>query len=187
MSNSPTASVAAHAGRRFGMTGQKCLVTGGTKGLGAAIVEEFSALGAEVYTCARSQTDLDEKLRFWRARGFSVQVHGFSVQGAWVLSPVNNVGTNVRKPTTDYTIEDYKKVMSANLDSAFQLCQLAHPLLKASGNASVLFNSSVAGGPLAMGSGAVYGITKTDKSPTIRDAKRGTAKAPPKPQNPNQS
>jgi Tropinone reductase 1 len=46
------------------------------------------------------------------------------------------------------------------LESAFALSQLAHPLLKASGDGVIIFNSSVAGGPTAMQSGAVYGLTK---------------------------
>lgn len=36
--------------RRFGLQGQKALVTGGTKGIGKAIVEELASLGAEVLT-----------------------------------------------------------------------------------------------------------------------------------------
>lgn len=40
--------------------------------------------------------------------------------------------------------------MSTNLGSAYALSAAAHPLLKASGDGVVLFNSSVAGGPTAM-------------------------------------
>lgn len=40
--------------------------------------------------------------------------------------------------------------MSTNLDSSYAMCQLCHPLLKASGDSVILFNSSVAGGPTAM-------------------------------------
>lgn len=50
--------------------------------------------------------------------------------------------------------------MSTNLDSAFHLSQLALPLLVAGGDGVVLFNSSVAGGPQAMFSGALYAMTK---------------------------
>ena len=43
---------------------------------------------------------------------------------------VNNVGTNVRKKTVDFTPEDIDKVISTNLLSAVGLCQAAHPDLK---------------------------------------------------------
>ncbi|XP_027770921.1 tropinone reductase homolog At5g06060-like isoform X2 [Solanum pennellii] len=72
---------------------------------------------------------------------------------------INNVGTNIRKPTTDYTAEEYAHLFSTNLESAFHLCQLVHPLLKASGNGSVVFISSVAG-LVHLSSGSIYGATK---------------------------
>jgi hypothetical protein len=73
---------------------------------------------------------------------------------------VNNVGTNIRKPTVAFTPEELDFVLSTNLRSAYHLCQLCHPLLKASGDASVLFNSSVAGGPLSMFSGTPYAMVR---------------------------
>eukprot|EP00178_Gracilaria_changii_P018715 TRINITY_DN53714_c0_g1_i1.p1 TRINITY_DN53714_c0_g1~~TRINITY_DN53714_c0_g1_i1.p1 ORF type:complete len:159 (-),score=11.01 TRINITY_DN53714_c0_g1_i1:27-470(-) len=49
--------------------------------------------------------------------------------------------------------------MATNLESAFHLCQLAHPLLKASGRGSIIFISSVAG-VVAIPSGTIYAATK---------------------------
>lgn len=72
---------------------------------------------------------------------------------------VNNVGTNVWKPTVEYTSEDYAKVMSTNFESAFHFSQIAHPLLKASGVGSIVFVSSVAGLVYAS-AGPIYGATK---------------------------
>lgn len=54
---------AEYALSRYGLQGKRCLITGATKGIGKAVVEEFCALGAEVTrakkhpwheTCARS-------------------------------------------------------------------------------------------------------------------------------------
>lgn len=37
-----------------------------------AIVEELVGLGAKVHTCARNQTQVDERIRDWKAKGFNV-------------------------------------------------------------------------------------------------------------------
>lgn len=161
---------------RWTLSGKSAVVTGGTKGIGAACVEELASLGASIFTCARTETELRHAIVSWRERGMKVQgcVADCSqredrerliekvdelFRGKLDIL-VNNVGTNIRKPTSEYTDEDYRKINETNLQSAFHLCQLAHPLLKASGNGSIVMNSSVAGGPLAMMSGALYAMSK---------------------------
>lgn len=72
---------------------------------------------------------------------------------------VNNVGTIVRKPTLDYTGEDFSFVVATNLESAFHCSQLGHPLLRASGSGALVFISSVAG-VTAIRSGTLYAATK---------------------------
>jgi tropinone reductase I len=72
---------------------------------------------------------------------------------------VNNVATNIRKPTMDFSPEEYSLLMSTNLDSAYHICQLAHPLLKASRAGSIVFISSVAG-IVALPTGSIYAATK---------------------------
>lgn len=72
---------------------------------------------------------------------------------------VNNAATNIRKPTTDYTAEDFSYVMATNFESAYNLCQLAHPLLKSSGMGNIIFISSVAG-VVALVGGTIYAASK---------------------------
>lgn len=72
---------------------------------------------------------------------------------------VNNVGTNLFKPTTEYTAEDYSFLMTTNLESAYHMSQLAHPLLMASRAGSIVFLSSVAG-VTSVNVGSIYGTTK---------------------------
>ncbi|KAJ6883581.1 hypothetical protein NC652_030731 [Populus alba x Populus x berolinensis] len=120
--------------KRWGLQGMTALVTGGTKGLGYAIVEELAALGASVHTCARNQDELNERVREWKEKGFKV---------TGSVCDVNNAGTNIYKATLDYTAEDFTSLMDTNLQSAFHLSQLAHPLLKASGAGKIVFMSSI--------------------------------------------
>ncbi|KAL9389326.1 hypothetical protein Peur_017931 [Populus x canadensis] len=146
---------------RWSLQGTTALVTGGTKGIGYAVVEELAALGACVHMCARSQGQIDACLRQWKERGLKVSgsVCDVSSQadreklikevsslfGGKLNILINNAGTNVYKPTLEYTAEDFSFMMNTNLQSAFHLSQLAHPLLKASGAGRIVFVSSICG------------------------------------------
>jgi len=56
-------------------------------------------------------------------------------------------------------MEELQHVMRTNLESGFSLSQLCHPLLKTA-KGCIVFNSSVAGGPVAMKSGTPYAMSK---------------------------
>jgi len=164
-------------GGRWGLAGRACVVTGGSRGIGEACVREFAGLGARVLTCGRDGEALTRAAE--GCQGLPGQVHTvvadvatavgravlvaraqelFGAGGLHVL--FNNVGTNIRKAAQDFTEAEYESLMQTNLRSAFALSQDFFPMLRAARDASVLFDSSVAGGPTAMQSGAVYAMTK---------------------------
>lgn len=62
---------------------------------------------------------------------------------------------------TDYSLEDLSSMMSSNVYSPYHLCQPAHPLLKASGNGSIIFVSSIAG-VIALPKQSAYAATKVN-------------------------
>ncbi len=54
---------------RWNLEGKRALITGGTKGIGLAIAEEFLSLGAEIIVVARDKELIDQKLSEWKSKG----------------------------------------------------------------------------------------------------------------------
>jgi Tropinone reductase 1 len=160
---------------RWKLTGKTALVTGATKGIGRAIADELLLLGARVCGVARAEDDVRAWERDCREAGHdAVGVAADMTEddgrrraldavtgrfGGRLDILVNNVGTNVRKATLDYTDDEYGHVLRTNLDSVWSLCRAAHPLLRASGEASVVNISSVAGA-VSVHSGLPYAVSK---------------------------
>lgn len=169
--------------KRFDLTGNKALITGGTKGIGLAIAEEFLSFDAEITIVARNADDVNELVQDWKSGG--KKAHGIAADMSdqearknavdfalkkmgGIDSLINNVGTNNRKKTLDYTMEEYEQLLSINLTSAFDLCRLCHSQLKSSGKGSIVNLGSIAG-LVALPTGAPYAMTKAALSQLTRN------------------
>jgi Tropinone reductase 1 len=159
---------------KWTLRNKKALVTGATRGIGKAVTEEFLRLGGELFIVSRSQKDVDELVGFHkkqkhRISGMKCDVSVRKGREALLRKIdkdwgkldilINNAGTNTRKKTLESSEADYDSLMNLNMKSVFDLCRMFHPLLKKSGNATIVNITSVAG-ITSVGTGSPYAMSK---------------------------
>jgi len=183
------------------LDGRRALVTGASRGLGYAISAELAHLGADLLMVARNEPALEAAaeniLRIspdCDLEVFSADLSSESDRDELLdycehLSDldilVNNVGTNLRLATVEFSISDYQAILDTNLTSCFELCRGLYPWLCESGDASVVNISSVAGlthlrtgSPYAMSKAAMIQLTRNLACEWAQDNIRVNSVAP---------
>jgi Tropinone reductase 1 len=157
------------------MDGTRALVVGGSRGIGRAVAVELAALGADVAVVSRTPCERGDAavpaagrpLREIRAdvgtaTGRQALLDGWPAGWDRLDTLVHAAGINVRKPTVEFTSEEYARILDTNLTSAFDIVRALQPRLAAAGGArgaSVVFLGSVAG-QVSLGTGSVYAMSK---------------------------
>jgi 3-oxoacyl-[acyl-carrier protein] reductase len=152
------------------LKGKRAVVTGGTRGIGRAIVERFLQEGMGVAFCGQSGDSVT------RATGeLSAQYQGkvfgkrcdvsketevaaffaFATEGLGGLDVlVNNAGVGVFAPVEQMTPAEWHRMIDLNLSGVYYCCHQAIPLMKEAGGGYVINISSLAGkNPFAGGAG----------------------------------
>lgn len=136
------------------LAGRKALVTGGSRGIGQAIVTAFANAGAEVLVVSRSRPDqtlLDHAGVRWRAVDLADtdQVNALFAEIAtqWGALDVlvNNAGVQVAASLTETSDEAFDRVTAVNMKGLFLCCRAAIPLMKGAEDASIINIGSIAG------------------------------------------
>jgi meso-butanediol dehydrogenase/(S,S)-butanediol dehydrogenase/diacetyl reductase len=147
------------------MAGRAAIVTGGSRGIGRAIVDRFLADGVDVLTCGRGPRPADLAANAaWlqadvanaddAARIFVEAKKRFGE----VAILVNNAGVQVEKTVADTTDADWDLVVGINTRGTFNMCRAVIPEMEKSGGAIV--NIGSISGLVSDPSMAIYNASK---------------------------
>ena len=150
--------------------GLRALVTGGTKGIGHAIVEVLVAEGAAVGFCARTEADVTATVDKLRAEGATVTGRALDVGDGealtqWVndsaaeLGGLDIVVGNVSALAIGDTEELWQKSFEVDMLGTVRLVSAAMPFLEQSQAPAIVTVSSVSGREIDFAAGA-YGTFK---------------------------
>lgn len=131
------------------LAGRKALVTGGARGIGAAIVKRLAGDGASVaFTYVSAQSKAEEMVQeINSAGGQALAIRADSADfgalkgaveetiqsfgGIDIL--VNNAGITSLKPYDQFTLEEFDQLVAVNLKAVFVAVQAAAPQMKPGG------------------------------------------------------
>ncbi len=151
------------------------LITGGSRGIGAATAKLFAEQGAKVVVTARGEealkrlcdgiTERGGKAAYYvgdmaelsAARG--VVDFTLSQYGAIDIL-VCNAGMALRTPSLDMPVEEWEQVMTVNLTAPMELAKLCLRQFKAQKSGKIVFVSSTAAKSVNMGASPSYGASK---------------------------
>ena len=124
-------------------TGRNAIVTGGSQGIGAAIAKRLASSGAKV---AVWDLDSSPKVDVSDPGSVDAAVKRMMKDHGKIDVLVNNAGiAGLNKPTVDYPIEEWERVLRVNLTSQFLCCRAVAPHMVKGGYGRIVNIASIAG------------------------------------------
>ena len=163
-------------------SGKVALVTGGSRGIGAAIVKRLARQGAKVAFTYASSAERAQKVvaEVEQAGGHALAIAADSGDAAAVVATVeqtvrtfgrldiliNNAGVLAIAPLADFKLEDFDRTIAVNVRGVFVAIQAAAKHMTEGGRVITIGSTNAermpfaGGGPYAMSKAAVSGLTK---------------------------
>jgi len=155
-------------------SGKTALITGASKGLGKAMALALADEGAKIALVSRDLEALKNVATEVRKSGVEAepfvadvtdeaQVARLESEVTGRMGPVqiliNNAGINIRKATTEFTLEEWRRVLDTNLTSVFLMCRAFVPQMKGHGYGRILNLTSIMS-HVALGQRTAYCASK---------------------------
>lgn len=139
----------------LGLTGKRAIVTGGSRGIGKAIVQTLLDEGVAVATCARGADGLNANIAEWQAAGATVYGDAVDVTDEtafkeWFENAVTQLGgldifvSNVSNRIQSKGIERWRDTFEVDLLQHVRASELALPHLQQGQDAAIVHIASIA-------------------------------------------
>jgi NAD(P)-dependent dehydrogenase (short-subunit alcohol dehydrogenase family) len=150
------------------LQGKSAIVTGGTRGIGRAIVERLLEEGVRVAFCGTKQETVEAAVTELSQRGEVLGVVAdvskldqvrrlvstADTRFAGLDILINNAGAGVFRPVADLSPEDFDRMIALNLSGVYYSCHEVLPIYKQRGGGDIINIGSLAGkNPFAGGAG----------------------------------
>lgn len=163
------------------LEGKVAIVTGGSRGIGFAVVKEFLKEGAAVVLCGSKKESADKAVNelksenpAWNVSGIYPDLTSYeSVKAAFdgvkeklgkIDILVNNAGISAKEPFTTYTEEMFKSVIDLNLTGVYNCSRAVVDTMKEQKSGVILNTSSMV---------SIYGQPSGVAYPTSKFAVNG--------------
>ncbi len=149
-----------HVKDLFDLTGRTAIVTGGSRGIGKEMAEALAEAGANLMLCARRAEWLDETVKEFQDKGFTVagvvcdvakpdEVQTVVDQTVSRFGSVdiliNNAGTSWGATPEDMPLDQWQKVIDVNLTGCFIFAKAVGREMLKQNSGSIINIASIAG------------------------------------------
>ncbi|HEY3629166.1 MAG TPA: SDR family NAD(P)-dependent oxidoreductase [Terracidiphilus sp.] len=143
---------------KIDLTGRTAVISGGSRGLGAAMAKALADEGAHIALVARDTQRLEKVRDAIAERGGTAAVFTADVTQEKAVAAlaaaveerfgrpqilINSAGINIRKNLVEFTLEEFRSVIDSSLISTFLMCRAFVPGMQGTGYGRILNMSSI--------------------------------------------